>query len=78
MHPPPALHLPLSHTHACKNAHTFTLTDMRTHLILTIIVPLLICSPLRSQQNDSCHRVPITPTQQGIKDKQTCGQRRTR
>lgn len=29
-------------------------------------------------QNDSCHRVPITPTQQGIKDKQTCSHRKRR
>lgn len=68
---------PLSFS-SLSHAHTFTHMDMRTHLILTIIVPLLICRPLRSQQNDSCHRVPITPTQQGIKDKQTCGHRKRR
>lgn len=52
-----------------ENMHTFM--HMHAHLILTINTPRLICSPVRSRQNDSCHRVPITTTQQGIKDKQT-------
>lgn len=48
-----------------------TFMHMHAHLILTINTPRLICDPVRSQQNDSCHSVPVPPTQQGIKDKQT-------